>query len=117
MSLVHLVNPPESMSERLAKGRGDVVIVAKVIQNTTKATVNKFINDHIAQGSQIYTDDARQYTGTIKGYRHGIVNHSKRQFVSERDMIIEPINATPEEVARKLMRTPPKKNWDELKKN
>lgn len=53
---------------------------AKVIHGTTKEHLGQAINESVADGAILYTDDHRGYTGLDK-YRHETVNHSAGEYV------------------------------------
>ena len=57
-------------------------VVAKVVENTDKQTLQGFIADNVKQGSAVVSDEHRSYTGLDKlGYEHHKVNHSAGQYV------------------------------------
>lgn len=87
-------NKPEH--KKLHKGRGPVGktavlgavdretgnIVATVIDNTNKETLQGFIQDTVEEGSAVYTDSHKSYTGLEElGYEHTAVKHSANQYV------------------------------------
>ena len=63
------------------KDRESNRVRAKVVQSTNKATLHGFINDHRAEGTKVYTDEAKAYIGLDN---HETVNHSTGEYV--RDM-------------------------------
>ena len=57
-------------------------VVARVIPNTKKRTLQGFIQDNVIPGSVVITDEHRSYLGVDKlGYRHHSVNHSRGEYV------------------------------------
>ena len=57
-------------------------IVAKPISDTTKDTLQGFIQEFVEEGSAVYTDAHKIYTGLEDlGYEHTAVKHSANQFV------------------------------------
>ena len=80
-------------SKKLNQGRGTVgksivigmkqrdgAIVAKHIPDTSKTTLQGFINQHALPGAVVYTDTHSSYKG-IKGYTHHTVNHTVGEYV------------------------------------
>ena len=83
-------------SKKLHKGRGiigkqavlgmrerDGRVVAKVVDDTGKDTIQSEIEAHVKEGSQLYTDEHGAYDG-LDGlmFKHDRVNHSAKQFVN-----------------------------------
>jgi transposase-like protein len=81
------------LSKRLHAGRGTVgkqilfgarertgKIKAKLIDNTDKTNVHKFVVDNIATCATIYTDTLGSYRG-LDEYNHESVNHSAGEYV------------------------------------
>ncbi len=58
-------------------------VTAKVIENTKKATLHKFINDHVEKGSTVDTDDFMSYRN-MEGYEHQFVRHRVGEYVNEK---------------------------------
>jgi transposase-like protein len=53
---------------------------AKVVKSVGMADLHKEINEHVAVGSTLYTDQWVAYRG-LRQYVRGIVNHSAKQYV------------------------------------
>ncbi|MCY4428893.1 MAG: IS1595 family transposase [Rhodospirillales bacterium] len=66
-----------------AKDRTTGQVTARVIEDTTKPTLQGFVRDTAAAGATLYTDEHGSYTG-MPEYRHEAVNHSVGEYV--RDM-------------------------------
>ena len=79
-------------SKKLKAGRGAVGklivfgmkqrngnVVGKVLPSTDKETIHQQLNQYIAAGSVLCTDEHRSYTNNQ--FDHKIVNHSAKQFV------------------------------------
>ena len=57
-------------------------ISAKVVPDTKAVTLTKLIADHIGEGAEVFTDEARGYLPLSRmGYRHSSVAHSVGQYV------------------------------------
>ena len=57
-------------------------IVAKTITDTTKETLQGFVQDTVEEGSTVYTDGHKSYSGLKQlGYEHTAVKHSANQYV------------------------------------
>ena len=74
---------------RGAKGKTAVVgikdrstgrIRAQVVKDTTGKTLKGFVYDHVEEGAEVFTDEARAYVG-LKGVVHKAVKHSVSKFV------------------------------------
>jgi transposase-like protein len=60
------------------KGR----IVAKVVPDTTKATILPLVNTHVLPATAVFTDEATLYDGlTGLGYKHQRVHHAAKVYV------------------------------------
>lgn len=57
-------------------------VVLKHVPNATKANMVSFINQHVPEGSKIYTDEFRAYNGLKSQYSHGTVNHGLSIYVA-----------------------------------
>jgi len=82
-------------NKRIRKGRGvankiPVVglrsrtgkVIARVVPNTSKRTLENFISKNVAAKSAVFTDEHKSYRGLKKlGYKHHTVNHSKGEYV------------------------------------
>ena len=80
-------------SKRLKQGRGTVgktavvgakdrktkQVKAKVVGNVDRMTLHGFIDDHVARGAQLYTDEATAYRGARMN--HDAVRHSVGEYV------------------------------------
>ena len=54
----------------------------RVVQDAKGTSLIPFINDHIAKGSIMVSDDYKVYRNLVKhGYEHEYVNHSAREYV------------------------------------
>ena len=62
-----------------AKDRATKRVKAKVVRDTTKATLQGFVADTAAPGAQVYTDEAPAYVGMP--FPHESVKHSVKEFV------------------------------------
>ena len=63
------------------KDRPTRQVVARVVENTDKTTLQGFVNDHAAEGATLYTDEASAYNGIERP--HEAVNHSVGEYVRE----------------------------------
>ncbi len=84
-------------SKKLKAGRGTVgkvavagvkdrktkKVSAKVIESTDSATLREFVDENVAGGSTVYTDEAKAYRG-LTGFRHESVKHSVGEYVNEK---------------------------------
>jgi len=59
------------------KDRKTNQIQAKVIEDTTKATIQEFVNDTRSKDASVFTDDHTSYEGLTY---HTSVNHSQKQW-------------------------------------
>lgn len=55
-------------------------VKASPVDGTTREILHNFINENVAPGSTVYTDDHAGYLG-MTGYTHASVNHSGREYV------------------------------------
>ena len=84
--------------KKLKKGRGAVGkiavvgikeretgrVIAQPVKDTTKETLQDFIQYNVAEGSTVYTDEYKSYSGLVdKGYEHSTVKHSAGEWVNE----------------------------------
>lgn len=61
-------------------------VVAKVVPDCKRDTVLPIIKAHVAEGSEVFTDEFRVYdTLSEEGYRHDTVCHSAKQYVKYRE--------------------------------
>lgn len=56
-------------------------VKAMPVKCTSKNMLQKAITDNVESGTVVYTDDHRSYMG-LKGYNHGTVNHSAKEYVN-----------------------------------
>ena len=63
------------------KDRNTNRVSARVVPDTTKATLHDFIDSHVEFGSTVYTDEATAYSGL--DYPHETVKHSAGEYVRE----------------------------------
>ena len=61
--------------------------IAQPIAGTDGATLRAAIEQHVEQGSIVYTDEHRGYN-TLTGYSRGTVNHGAREYVGAGDIHI-----------------------------
>jgi len=57
-------------------------LIAQVVDDTSKATVQPIINENIAQGSSVVTDEWRAYKGLSGNYEHAVIKHSAKEYVN-----------------------------------
>lgn len=58
-------------------------ICGKVVVDTSATTLHDIIEKNVKSNSAIFTDDHRSYLGlNEKGYKHSIVNHSRKEYVN-----------------------------------
>ena len=62
------------------KDRDSGQVVAKVVPDTTKKTLQGFVRDHVAEGTEVFTDDHLSYRGMVD-VEHKAVKHSVGQYV------------------------------------
>jgi transposase-like protein len=87
-------NMSKARRERRIKGRGSVGktavlgilqregnVKAKVISDTTKATLHREVLGTVENGSKLYTDEWRSYRGLGIQYQHEVINHSISEYV------------------------------------
>ncbi len=55
-------------------------VAAQVVEHTDRATLHGFIQDHVWQGADVYTDEARAYR-QLPGYWHATVRHGNGEYV------------------------------------
>ena len=56
-------------------------VVVRVVENTDKTTLQGFVNDHAADGTMLYTDEASAYKEIDRP--HEAVNHSVGEYVRD----------------------------------
>ncbi len=84
--------------KKLNKGRGAVGkmavvgikeretgrLVAKPVSDTSKETLQGFIQDNVKEGTHVYTDESKSYDGLEdNGYEHSTVKHSAGEWVKK----------------------------------
>jgi transposase-like protein len=52
-------------------------IKARVVRNVRRAGLQKEIREQVVEGSEIYTDELRSYTGLQQDYIHKVINHAE----------------------------------------
>ncbi len=58
-------------------------LIAKVVPNIKKKTLQTIIENNVAKGSELHTDELLSYTGLKdRGYTHKTVNHGDKQYVN-----------------------------------
>lgn len=57
-------------------------VVLRHVPNATKRNMADFIEQHVPEGSKVYTDEYRGYKGLGKTYTHDTVNHSLQVYVA-----------------------------------
>ena len=62
-----------------AKDRRTKQVVARVIDQTDKPTLQDFVDEHASEDAKLYTDDATAYRGADRP--HETVNHSAQEYV------------------------------------
>ena len=62
-----------------AKDRATKAVVARVVPDTTKGTLQGFVAEHAAPGATVYTDEAPAYEGMP--FDHETVKHSALEYV------------------------------------
>ena len=57
-------------------------LITCVISNTQQETIEPIIKKHVKEGSNVFTDEWFAYKDLSKWFKHGIVNHSIKQYVN-----------------------------------
>ena len=65
-----------------AKDRKANKVSAKVVNDTKRKTLHRFIQDNVEEGSTVCTDDFKSYL-KLKGYEHNTVRHSAGENVNK----------------------------------
>ena len=66
------------------KERGTGRIIAQPVADTSKMTLQEFIQDNVEVGSEVFTDEHKSYQGLDeKGYEHSTVKHSAGEWVNQ----------------------------------
>ena len=72
--------PNKTVVFGMAERGGDVM--ANVVPNVRKKTLQAIIKDNVAAGSTIHTDELKSYSGLSKaGFEHETVNHGAGEYV------------------------------------
>ena len=59
-------------------------VKAEVVESANQAELHRFVQDNVAPGSSIYTDEARVYLGISKhGYHHESIRHGVGEYVRQ----------------------------------
>ena len=61
----------------------DGKVIAKVVKNTKQATVEPVINEFVAKGSDVMTDEWHAYNNLNKSFNHAKVHHGAKEYVNE----------------------------------
>jgi transposase-like protein len=57
-------------------------LIAKVVPNQRRATLQPFVTANVLPGGELHTDELNSYVGLhTQGYRHMTVNHSAGEYV------------------------------------
>ena len=64
-----------------AKDRRTKRVAARVVERNDGETLTRFVTDHAADGSTVYTDDHGGYDALSQVYEHETVRHSVREYV------------------------------------
>ncbi len=57
-------------------------VIAKVVEDTKKRTLEPIVMQNIQEGAQVMTDEWAGYTGLHKKYEHNIIHHSGNEYVN-----------------------------------
>jgi transposase-like protein len=52
-------------------------VVAMVVKDTTKNTIQPIIEQHVTKGANVMTDEWKAYIGLNKNFNHGVVQHGE----------------------------------------
>ncbi len=77
----HKVIPSRTVFEKVIVKPGR--LVTKVVRNTQAGTLKPIIYQMVERGTTLITDEWKAYNGLDGIYDHHIVNHLKKQYVSE----------------------------------
>jgi transposase-like protein len=68
---------------------------AIVAPNVKKVTLRPILNEHVAKGSTVSTDELQSYNLLTKdGYTHGTVSHGKKEYArTEEDGTVHHVNS------------------------
>jgi hypothetical protein len=56
--------------------KGHTTVMASVIPDTTRHSVQPFVRENVARGSDLFTDAQRAYLGLGEHYRHDFIDHA-----------------------------------------
>lgn len=56
-------------------------IIAGPVPDQTTYTLEGIVNENVKEGSTISTDELKSYGDLHRGYTHGVVNHSAKEYV------------------------------------
>ena len=73
--------PSENKTVVLAMVERGGRMVAGPVPDVTTYTLEGIINENVAEGTTISTDENRAYSGLKHGYQHGTVNHTEKEYV------------------------------------
>lgn len=57
-------------------------LIAQVVDDTSKATVQPIVKENIAQGASVVTDEWKAYNGLSGNYDHAVIKHSAKEYVN-----------------------------------
>ena len=57
-------------------------VIAQMVPNVERNTLEPIIRKHVEKGSNVYTDEWLAYNELYKTYKHKIVNHRIKQYVN-----------------------------------
>lgn len=56
-------------------------VVAQVVENAKRSTLAPIIEEHVKEGTEVFTDEFKTYSRLNELYQHSAVNHSTGEFV------------------------------------
>jgi transposase-like protein len=69
-------------------------LIAKVVPNQRRATLQPFVTANVEPGGQLHTDELSSYTGLhMQGYRHMTVNHGAGEYVGYQGATVNAIES------------------------
>lgn len=57
---------------------GHSTVRARVVPNTRRKTLSPEVRQHVAAGSEVYTDALKSYSDLSADYLHGVIDHAER---------------------------------------
>ena len=57
-------------------------LIAQVVDDTSKATVQPIVKENIAQEASVVTDEWKAYKGLSGNYEHAVIKHSAKEYVN-----------------------------------